>query len=114
MERSIAERTKVEQRLIDIATVSDGWLWEMDADRRFIFVLDGDYFDDGGVPKEGLLGKTQEEWLQAHPDMLCGHRLGHHAVGAERKPAVPRFRLSRAAIHRWHRSLAPDEWRAGV
>lgn len=72
VERSITERAKVEQRLIDIAAVSDGWLWEMDSDRRFIFVLDGAYFDDGGVPKEGLLGKTQEEWLQAHPDMLPG------------------------------------------
>ena len=40
--------------------------------RRFVFVLDGAYFDDGGVPKEGLLGKTQEEWLQANPDMLPG------------------------------------------
>ncbi|MDB5658233.1 MAG: hybrid sensor histidine kinase/response regulator [Cypionkella sp.] len=72
LERSIAERAKVEQRLIDIATVSDGWLWEMDANRRFVFVLDGEYFDDGGVPKDGLLGKTQEEWLNAHPDMYQG------------------------------------------
>jgi len=72
LEQSISERTKVEQRLIDIAAVSDGWLWEMDSDRRFIFVLDGAYFDDGGVPKEGLFGKTQEEWLAAHPDMLPG------------------------------------------
>ncbi len=72
LERSISERTKVEQRLIDISAVSDGWLWEMDSNRRFVFVLDGAYFDDGGVPKEGLLGKTQEEWLQAYPDMLPG------------------------------------------
>ena len=72
LERSIAERTKVEQRLIDIAKVSDGWVWEMDNEKRFVFVLDGDYFDDGGVPKEGLLGKTQEEWLQANPDMFPG------------------------------------------
>lgn len=72
LEQSISERAKVEQRLIDIAAVSDGWLWEMDSDRRFIFVLDGEYFDDGGVPKEGLFGKTQEEWLAAHPDMLPG------------------------------------------
>ncbi len=72
LEREIVERAKVEQRLIDIAAVSDGWLWEMDSDRRFFFVLDGAYFDDGGVPKEGLLGKTQEEWLQANPDMLPG------------------------------------------
>ncbi|MDZ4394307.1 ATP-binding protein [Cypionkella sp.] len=72
LERSISERAKVEQRLIDIAAVSDGWLWEMDSDRRFVFVLDGASFDDGGVPKEGLMGKTQEEWLQANPDMYAG------------------------------------------
>ncbi len=72
LERSIVERARVEQRLIDIAAVSDGWLWEMNSDRRFVFVLDGAYFDDGGVPKEGLIGKTQEEWLQANPDMFVG------------------------------------------
>ena len=72
LERSMAERAQFEQRLIDIATVSDGWRWEMDRDRRFIFVLDGDYFDDGGVPKEGLIGKTQEQWLDANPDMRAG------------------------------------------
>ena len=72
LERSLFERAKVEQRLIDIATVSDGWLWEMDSDRRFIFVLDGEHFDAGGIPREGLIGKTQEDWLQAHPDMLPG------------------------------------------
>lgn len=72
LERSIAERATVEQRLFDIATVSDGWLWEMDSNRRYSFVLDGEFFDDGGVPKEGLLGKTQEEWLDAHPEMRPG------------------------------------------
>ncbi len=72
LERAMAERAKVEQRLIDIAAVSDGWLWEMDSERRFVFVLDGAFFDDGGVPKEGLIGKTQEEWLQANPDMYAG------------------------------------------
>ena len=72
LERSLTERAKVEQRLFDIATVSDGWLWEMDADCRYSFVLDGEFFDDGGVPKAGLLGKTQAEWLAANPDMLAG------------------------------------------
>jgi len=72
LERSIAERATVEQRLFDIATVSDGWMWEMDAERRYSLVLDGEYFNDGGVPKEGLIGKTQEQWLDANPDMRVG------------------------------------------
>ena len=72
LERSLAERANMEQRLFDITSVSDGWLWEMDADCRYSFVMDGEFFDDGGVPKEGLLGKTQEGWLAAHPDMLAG------------------------------------------
>jgi len=72
LERSISEREKVEQRLVDIASVSDGWLWEMDSNRRYSLVLDGEYFDDGGIPKEGLIGLTQEEWLDAHPDMYAG------------------------------------------
>ena len=72
LERSIAERATVEQRLFDIATVSDGWMWEMDAERRYSLVLDGEYFNDGGVPKEGLIGKTQEQWLDANPDMRDG------------------------------------------
>ena len=72
LERSIAERATVEQRLFDIATVSDGWMWEMDAERRYSLVLDGEYFNDGGVPREGLIGKTQEQWLDANPDMRVG------------------------------------------
>ena len=72
LERSLTERARVEQRLFDIISVSDGWLWEMDAECRYSFVLDGEFFDDGGVPKEGLIGKTQEEWLSANPDMLVG------------------------------------------
>ncbi|MEO6301276.1 MAG: PAS domain-containing protein, partial [Paracoccaceae bacterium] len=72
LERSIVERATVEQRLVDIATVSDGWLWEMDKNCRYSLVMDGEYFDDGGVPPEGLIGKTHEEWLAANPDMLVG------------------------------------------
>ena len=72
LERSISDRATVEQRLFDIATVSDGWLWEMDDQTRYSLVLDGEYFDDGGVPKEGLLQKTQEQWLEANPDMRPG------------------------------------------
>ncbi|GAB1480065.1 hypothetical protein MASR2M74_26370 [Paracoccaceae bacterium] len=72
LERSISEREKVEQRLVDIVSVSDGWLWEMDSERRYSLVLDGEFFDDGGVPKEGMIGLTQEEWLEAHPDMYAG------------------------------------------
>ena len=72
LERSISERAKVEQRLADIATVSDGWLWEMDSSCRYSLVLDGEFFDDGGVPREGLLGLTQAEWLDTHPNMRPG------------------------------------------
>ncbi len=72
LEHSITERATVEQRLFDIATVSDGWLWEMDDQTRYTLVLDGEYFDDGGVSKDGLIGKTQKEWLDANPDMLPG------------------------------------------
>jgi PAS domain S-box-containing protein len=72
LERSLSERDEIQQRLYDITSVSDGWLWEMDADCRYSFVLDGEFFDDGGVPKEGLIGKTQEEWLAANPDMYSG------------------------------------------
>ncbi|MGV8953353.1 MAG: ATP-binding protein [Cypionkella sp.] len=72
LERASFERARLEQRLVDIVSVSDGWLWEMDADCRYSLVLDGQFFDDGGVPAEGLFGLTQEEWLAAHPDMLVG------------------------------------------
>ena len=72
LERSIAERATLEQRLFDIATVSDGWMWEMDAERRYSLVLDGENFNDGGVPQESLIGKTLEQWLDANPDMRAG------------------------------------------
>lgn len=72
LEHSSAERAKSERRLSDIVSVSDGWLWEMDAECRYILVLDGQFFNDGGVPASGLYGLTQEQWLAAHPDMLPG------------------------------------------
>jgi PAS domain S-box-containing protein len=72
LEQSSIERAKVERRLTDIVSVSDGWVWEMDESCRFNLVLDGQFFNDGGVPASELYGLTQEEWLAAHPDMLPG------------------------------------------
>jgi PAS domain S-box-containing protein len=72
LERSITDRDLVEKRLSDIASVSDGWLWEMNKDLRYSFIMDGEFFDDGGVPKDGLLGRTQKEWLDVNPDMQVG------------------------------------------
>ena len=72
LERALADHATVEKRLFDIATVSDGWLWEQDSKLRYTFVLDGEFFDNNNVPKEGLLGKTHEEWLALHPDMWSG------------------------------------------
>ncbi|MEO8244940.1 MAG: PAS domain S-box protein [bacterium] len=66
------ERAAVEQRLVAIASVSDGWLWEMDRHCRYSFVLSGSHFEDGGLPMDYRLGRTQEEWLDAHPDMWSG------------------------------------------
>ncbi|MEO8241597.1 MAG: ATP-binding protein [bacterium] len=107
LEKALDDRAKVEQRLYDIATVSDGWLWEMNSDCRYSFVLDGEFFDDGGVPKEGLLGKTQEDWLAANPDMLVGIDWSGllAAIGAHKpfRDFIYRAPKSTDGVVRWRR-----------
>ncbi|MBC2835995.1 PAS domain-containing hybrid sensor histidine kinase/response regulator [Paragemmobacter straminiformis] len=69
LESALAERASAEQRFIDIAAVSDGWFWEQDADLRFSFLSQPEYFEKIGVPPVNIMGKTREEWLEHYPDV---------------------------------------------
>lgn len=69
LERALALRATAEQRFIDIAAVSDGWFWEQDAELRFSFLSQPDYFEKIGVPPSNIMGKTRGEWLELYPDV---------------------------------------------
>lgn len=69
LERALAQRATAEQRFIDIAAVSDGWFWEQDAELRFSFLSQPEYFEKIGVPPSNIMGKTREEWLELYPDV---------------------------------------------
>ncbi len=69
LEHALAQRASAEQRFTDIAAVSDGWFWEQDADLRFSFLSQPDYFDRIGVPPANIMGKTREEWLALYPEV---------------------------------------------
>ena len=72
LERALVERASAEKRFFDIAAVSDGWFWEQDSDLRHSFLSQGAFFDPLRIPMVSILGKTREEWLDAHPDMRAG------------------------------------------
>lgn len=69
LESALAQRATAEQRFIDIAAVSDGWFWEQDAELRFSFLSQPEYFEKIGVPPGNIMGKTREEWLELYPDV---------------------------------------------
>ncbi len=69
LESALAQRASAEQRFIDIAAVSEGWFWEQDADLRFSFLSQPEYFDRIGVPPANIIGKTRDEWLALYPDV---------------------------------------------
>lgn len=69
LESALAQRASAEKRFIDIAAVSDGWFWEMDANLRFTFLSQPDHFERIGIPPGNIMGRTREEWLEPYPDV---------------------------------------------
>jgi PAS domain S-box-containing protein len=70
LEKALALRASAEQRFSDIATVTDGWLWEQDQDLRFSYLSGSDHVEQLGLTSSSVLGKTRVEWLAAHPEVL--------------------------------------------
>ncbi|NGQ89655.1 PAS domain-containing protein [Rhodobacter sp. HX-7-19] len=69
LEKALAQRASAEQRFSDIAAVTDGWLWEIDQDMRFSFLSGSEHIERLGLTSRSVIGKTREEWLDAHPEV---------------------------------------------
>ena len=69
LEKALAQRASAEQRFSDIAAVTDGWLWEIDQDMRFSFLSGSEHIERLGLTSRSVIGKTREEWLEAHPEV---------------------------------------------
>ncbi|MEZ5753463.1 MAG: ATP-binding protein [Paracoccaceae bacterium] len=69
LEEALAQRASAEQRFSDIAAVTDGWLWEIDQDMRFSFLSGSEHIERLGLTSRSVIGKTREEWLDAHPEV---------------------------------------------
>ncbi len=67
LELAFADRKRAEQRLADIAAVSQDWFWEQDADLRFQFFSHMAFLGAGTDPKAGLLGMRWQDWLADRP-----------------------------------------------
>ena len=60
LEVALRERNTAQQRLADIAQVSEDWFWEIDAQNRFTYLSEG-ASRVSGVPTERFVGRTIEE-----------------------------------------------------
>lgn len=60
LEIALAERQAAEQRLADIASVSDDWFWEIDTANRFTYLSEGARRATGTEP-ERLIGRSLDE-----------------------------------------------------
>lgn len=69
LEEALALRDSAEQRFTDIATVTDGWYWEQDADLRFSHMSRTPHIERLGLTGDRILGRTREAWVNSHPDV---------------------------------------------
>lgn len=60
LEKALSARQEAEQRIADIADVSEDWFWEQDADLRFSYVSSG-FERATGVRADRILGRTRHE-----------------------------------------------------
>lgn len=71
LEAAFAQRASAEQRFSEIAAVTDGWLWEQDQDLRFSYLSATDHVEQLGLSASDFMGRTRQEWLDLHPDVLA-------------------------------------------
>ena len=69
LEEALSLRDSAEQRFSDIASVTDGWYWEQDADLRFSYLSQTDHVERLGLTEESVLGRTRAEWVEAHAEV---------------------------------------------
>jgi PAS domain S-box-containing protein len=68
LERALSERNVAQKRFTDIATVSEDWIWEQDANLHYTFLSKQNLFSLEGFTRDSMLGKTHDEWLQDFPE----------------------------------------------
>ena len=71
LEDALAERNVAQKRFADIATVSEDWIWEQDADLRYTFLSKQKLFSIEGATTETMIGRTREEWLEDFPECVA-------------------------------------------
>ncbi len=70
LEKTVAERAAAEQRFVDIATMSDGWFWEQDADLRFTYVSNESLLMDFIGTEASIIGTGRDDWFKDNPRLL--------------------------------------------
>lgn len=69
LEQALALRDSAEQRFSDIASVTDGWYWEQDADLRFSYLSQTDHVERLGLTEDSVLGRTRADWVNEHAEV---------------------------------------------
>ena len=107
LETAIQTRALAEKRFEDIITFSHDWVWEMDENLRFSFIMDGKFFESGGIPADELIGKSLTEFMTLRPDMKGGANWAdlhlRMANESEFSDFVYRAPNSGDGIERWRR-----------
>lgn len=71
LKSALAERNIAQKRFAEIASVSEDWVWEQDANLRYTFLSKQKLFSPEGVTTESMLGKTVDEWLLNFPESIA-------------------------------------------
>lgn len=98
-----AERRAIEQRLHDIVVTAQDWLWELDADRRFVFSNESVASILGYAPEQ-ILGTYLLDHL--HDEDRASAELSFGALGRNQRHAA-------RATYRWRHRDGHFRWLEG-
>jgi PAS domain S-box-containing protein/diguanylate cyclase (GGDEF)-like protein len=100
--RRIAERQirESEQRLRDIVDTSQDWIWELDAERRFVFSSES---------VRGILGANVQEVIGSPVDLLV-HEADRDAFLAALEGLIPDRRTATGVVTRWKHPGGDFRW----
>jgi PAS domain S-box-containing protein/diguanylate cyclase (GGDEF)-like protein len=100
--RRIAERQirESEQRLRDIVDTSQDWIWELDAERRFVFSSES---------VRGILGASVEEVIGSPVDSLV-YEADREAFTAALEGLISDRRTATGVVTRWKHSSGDFRW----
>jgi diguanylate cyclase (GGDEF)-like protein/PAS domain S-box-containing protein len=103
--RRIAERQirESEQRLRDIVDTSQDWIWELDADRRFVFSSES---------VRGILGRPVGQVMGVPVDELVDHSDREKFIDALQS-LTPQHRTATGIVSRWKHPGGEPRWLEG-